>query len=757
MIHRVFLVIAILGGVLILWQCADNQAPTSPSNHAPQLAPIGAQSLTEGDSLCLTIQAIDVDGTVPSLNVIDTLDNSTFVDNHDGTASFCFQPDSSQIGSTAAIFVASDGQLADTLAVALDISEPINHPPEIAYVGPQIVDQDSCLELDISATDADGDSITLQIGVMARNLAFEDYGDGTGLLIFCPDSTQLGTRIVPIYASDEENADTLMLTIMVNTPPNQPPELQSVAPQVVHALDTLELKLVAIDPDGDVPFINYLHRISNSNFADHHDGTATLTFFPAESQVGEYSPMFIASDGELADTLVVDLTVEAARNRAPVFQSMLNQRVTETDTLRFTVSATDPEGTVPHLGADFLPANATFTDNGDGTGSCVFTPTLHQAGDYLPVFTAFDGELLSKLTVPIHVADTLNSPPVIVDLPDTIETWEAKCCTLQVRIEDPEGDSLTLLYSAQPKLHFYIQWREADTWYFQLCFYYGQAGAYDLTFIVFDNSSSDFALTRLIVHESERPPVFYTVAPKYAAVRDTVVFTVRAYDPDLTTPELWGYNFPENTTFVLDGNGGGSCTFVPEPGQEGDYEFCFVATDGIAADTQIVEVHVLTLGGPRQDGPIPCAIGNIWSYHSPYSPRDRMFAIVDYEMIDGEIWWVLSSELLPLGNRFMMRGDTVFCENGIELLPPGDTTYCYPAPELYMRKDLCVTSDLECTCSPCVRYYRNSSWDGPPPGSKWEYYDFCPGVGLLKAEQAIQDGLSYYEAYKIGLESYHLR
>jgi hypothetical protein len=663
LLRRVFIVALLLAGVLLFWQCADNQAPTACSNHAPQLAPVGAQSLIEGDTLCLTIRAVDVDGTVPSLNMIDTLGNSVFADNHDGTGSFCFWPDTSQIGSVVALFVASDGQLADTLAIALNVSEPINRPPVIAYVAPQIVDQDSCLDLDISATDPEGDSISLQLGVSSRNLSLEDHGDGTGLLIFCPDSSQVGTQVVPI----------------------------------------------------------------------------------------------IASDGEKADTLIVDLTVEGPRNRPPVIQSISNQRVTETDTLRFTVTATDPEGTIPQLGADFLPANAAFTDNGDGTGSFIFTPTLHQAGDYLPVFTAFDGELLSKLTVPIHVTDTLNQPPEIVDLPETIETWEARCCTLEVRVYDPEGDSLTLQFSSQPKVHYGVERCEADTWCFRLCFYYGDAGTYDLTFIVSDNSSSDLALTRVVVHHSNSAPEIDRISPRYAAAGDTVAFRVHAWDANLTIPALWSYDLPTNATFVDSGTGGGCCTFIPQPGQEGDYLAHFVASDGIAADTTAVEFHVLTLGGPRQDGPIPAAIGNVWRYWIRPGIADRMVAIVGVEPEGDDLWWVLSEPIPPIGDRFMMRGDTVYSKNGPEFLPAHDTTYCYPAPPALLSGDRCVQIIPDCFCSPCVRFFRETVPDMSMHYYLEEYY-LCPGVGITHgAYIEPYGGMGTYLTYALELKSYHLR
>ena len=67
-----------------------------------------------------------------------------------------------------------------------------------------------------------------------------------------------------------------------------------------------------------------------------------------------------------------------------------NKTVTEGDTLAFQVTASDPDGPAPIiLTASPLPAGASFTDNGDGTGDFSW-PNAGPANSYDVTFTASD-------------------------------------------------------------------------------------------------------------------------------------------------------------------------------------------------------------------------------------------------------------------------------------------------------------------------------------------------------------------------------
>lgn len=100
---------------------------------------------------------------------------------------------------------------------------------------------------------------------------------------------------------------------------------------------------------------------------------------------------------------------------APVLQFIPDRSVIEGNTLSFIVSASDPDGTVPTLSTGSLPAYATFSDNGNGTGVFAWTPHVGQQGEYDITFFASDGSLKSSQQVAITVYPLSGSNTVDVN------------------------------------------------------------------------------------------------------------------------------------------------------------------------------------------------------------------------------------------------------------------------------------------------------------------------------------------------------
>jgi hypothetical protein len=115
--------------------------------------------------------------------------------------------------------------------------------------------------------------------------------------------------------------------------------------------------------------------------------------------------LFDATDALQAYTLIF----EGTETSPPVLNFIPDQAGVEGQELIFTVEANDPDGTIPALSATPLPAGATFTDHGDGTGTFVWTPAVGQAGVYSITFEASDGELTDTQQVSLTVTAQVNS------------------------------------------------------------------------------------------------------------------------------------------------------------------------------------------------------------------------------------------------------------------------------------------------------------------------------------------------------------
>jgi len=104
-------------------------------------------------------------------------------------------------------------------------------------------------------------------------------------------------------------------------------------------------------------------------------------------------------------------------NQTPILNGIGNQSTFEEQTLNFTVTASDPDLTVPILSADLsnLPVAATFDAL---SGNFTWSPVSGDAGSYSVTFTATDADdslLFVSETITITVSQPLSTTPYIQD------------------------------------------------------------------------------------------------------------------------------------------------------------------------------------------------------------------------------------------------------------------------------------------------------------------------------------------------------
>lgn len=116
---------------------------------------------------------------------------------------------------------------------------------------------------------------------------------------------------------------------------------------------------------------------------------------------------------------LVDVASPIPGAEAPVIQPIPGYLRIEGQSLNFTVTATDPNQTIPTLSVDSLPLGASFTDNGNGTGTFAWPSTLGQAGHYPVTFRATDGVLTTSITPTFRIA-----PLTDTDDDGMLDAWE---------------------------------------------------------------------------------------------------------------------------------------------------------------------------------------------------------------------------------------------------------------------------------------------------------------------------------------------
>lgn len=103
----------------------------------------------------------------------------------------------------------------------------------------------------------------------------------------------------------------------------------------------------------------------------------------------------------------------------PVIDFIPDRTGVESQGLAFTVTASDPNGTVPVLGVEQMPAGAVLSEQGNGTAVFSWTPFVGQAGRYEVVFTATDGVLTTSRRTALIINSVLDS-----DGDGLLDTWE---------------------------------------------------------------------------------------------------------------------------------------------------------------------------------------------------------------------------------------------------------------------------------------------------------------------------------------------
>jgi hypothetical protein len=177
------------------------------------------------------------------------------------------------------------------------------------------------------------------------------------------------------------------------TGPNSPPEIQPLVPQYVNEGDSLILRINASDPNGGKLKMGFLNSIPRTVFQDLGDGKALFIWVP--DYIGPYSSenspfeiRFTATDGELSATQTVEVNV-INKNSVPVLHLPSDKTIRTQTTLKFFVSAKDPDRDTIKWKVNGLPSGGYFDFRNPGEFS--WTPAVSDTGTFTLSFVASDG------------------------------------------------------------------------------------------------------------------------------------------------------------------------------------------------------------------------------------------------------------------------------------------------------------------------------------------------------------------------------
>ncbi len=475
----------------------------------------------------------------------------------------------------------------------IDPNAPQNDPPVLGAIGNKTVAEGATLVIELTATDPnalDTLGFSYEPALANATLVNNTHGDRTATFTFSPNYTQAGSYPVTFTVSDGTETDSEAITITV-TNTNRAPVLAAIGNKSVDEGASLVINLTATDADGDGLVFGVTPAIANANLVDHGNGSATYTFNPDYTQAGSYPVTFSVTDGTDSDSEPITITVFDV-NQPPVLAAIGNRNVAEGAMLTINLSATDGDGDNLAFDVDPILANATLTDNGNGTAVYEFTPDYTQAGDYTVEFSVTDGTNTDAETITITVTNT-NRAPELAAIGNKIVA-EGGTLIIDLTASDPDGEDLTFAVDPSvPNANLVNNFDNSATYTFNPD--YDQAGDIVVTFSVTDGDLEDDETITITVTNTNQAPVLSPIGPQGVEVGDMLAFPISATDPDGTIPTLHAEQLPDNASFDDNLDGTGFFSFTPEASQVGQHEVRFYADDGSLIDEEYVIITV-TMG-----------------------------------------------------------------------------------------------------------------------------------------------------------------
>lgn len=423
------------------YNVSDNDGATSASdgtvlvtinsvNDAP-VAAKGTSDTFEDKSTTITLIGTDVDEDALTYTILQQPAHGTLSGNG---ANRTYTPEENYNGADSFIFKANDGQLDSLSSIVVINVISVNDRP-VATAQSVSVDEDNPLDITLTGTDIDGDSLTFALS------GSELKGTVTGSppnITYTPPENFNGEESLLFVANDGALDSARKAVSITINPVNDAPTVSDLSLFLTED-QSKELTLSASDIDEDALEYIIVDQPSHGSLS----GTApNLTYTPDENYAGTDQLTYKVNDGT-TDSGTATVSIEiAATADAPVADA---QAVTgEEDTpITITLTGSDPDGNDLTYQLVSSPSNGTVTGD-DAT--IVYLPDENYFGNDSFQFKVSDGNFESDpQTVSISIA-AVNDPPVAMD--DSFERSMNAQTFVELDVldndSDIDGDALIL-------------------------------------------------------------------------------------------------------------------------------------------------------------------------------------------------------------------------------------------------------------------------------------------------------------------------
>ena len=303
----------------------------TPVNDAPHIISTIPNITTNEDSIItpysLKSHESDVDNTDSELTwSISGENNSLFSASIDSNDLLTVTLVENQHGSDVFTLKLTDGSLNVTQDITITVNA-VNDAPVASEIS-KTTPEDSSIDIILSASDVDGDSLTYSIVSNTTHGNVTLTGDKA---TYTPDANYNGVDSFTFTANDSK-ADSNTATVSIKvTAVNDAPVLKHISDIIVNETESIIIKVNATDVDSAISTLTFNGRIHN--LPEPVSTTNTFTWKTDYSTVKYddkkiFSGYIEVTDGELSDKQLVNITV-INKNRAPKLGFINNISVSE--------------------------------------------------------------------------------------------------------------------------------------------------------------------------------------------------------------------------------------------------------------------------------------------------------------------------------------------------------------------------------------------------------------------------------------------
>ncbi len=251
------------------------------------------------------------------------------------------------------------------------------------------------------------------------NFTGDNTGYGTPTLPLPTNGIQSLTRIRYSFVSPNNSTD---FAYAVNSPKRNdgasgslqgdpfPPVLAPIGAQGVEEGAHLSFGVSATDANGTVPTLQAISLPLGASFTDQQNGNGVFNWTPTYLQSVIDTVLFIASDGTLADSEYVEITVIEVTDPPVAYDSTAG--TSEDTPFGAQLQASDPDGDTLIFLIQTGPVRGQVSDLDTLTGAFTYAPNSNLNGNDSLTFRVFDRNAYSGLAKWRVVVSPVNDPPV---------------------------------------------------------------------------------------------------------------------------------------------------------------------------------------------------------------------------------------------------------------------------------------------------------------------------------------------------------